>query len=70
MTAFIKLDQFLKAQQIVSSGGQAKMLIQDGQVMVNGVTETRRGRKLTEGDQVEVIGFSSYMVELEPKQDF
>lgn len=52
---YIKLDQFLKQMQIVSTGGQAKLLIQDGEVTVNGAIETRRGRKLIDGDQVEVM---------------
>ncbi len=52
----IKLDQFLKFAGIVQTGGQAKMLIQAGEVRVNGEMETRRGRKLHNGDQVEVVG--------------
>ncbi len=53
---YIKLDQFLKHQHIVGTGGQAKLLIQDGEVIVNGKVETRRGRKLVTGDEVEVMG--------------
>jgi ribosome-associated protein len=53
---FIKLDQFLKLMQLVPSGGQAKLLIQDGYIEVNGVVETRRGRKLVTGDQVTFEG--------------
>ncbi|MBD2259073.1 RNA-binding S4 domain-containing protein [Pseudanabaena sp. FACHB-2040] len=49
---FIKLDQFLKLMQIAPSGGQAKLLIQDGYIQVNGLVETRRGRKLFTGDKV------------------
>nr|WP_162495733.1 RNA-binding S4 domain-containing protein [Caldilinea sp.] len=52
----IKLEQFLKLAQVTSTGGQAKLLIQSGQVRVNGVVETRRGRKLHPGDRVEVGG--------------
>ncbi len=52
----IKLEQFLKLAQIVATGGQAKMLIQSGAVRVNGVVETRRGRKLRPGDSVVVDG--------------
>ncbi|WP_199320272.1 RNA-binding S4 domain-containing protein [Leptolyngbya sp. FACHB-261] len=48
----IRLDQFLKFAGLVLSGGEAKMLIQDGQVQVNGEVELRRGRKLRSGDQV------------------
>ncbi len=50
----IRLDQFLKFNAIVGTGGQAKLLIQDGVVRVNGKTETRRRRKLQVGDVVEV----------------
>ncbi|MCU0523915.1 MAG: RNA-binding S4 domain-containing protein [Elainella sp. Prado103] len=52
----IKLDQFLKWVGMVQTGGEAKMLIQDGQVRVNGAIETRRGRRLSEGDRVDVMG--------------
>ena len=52
----IKLDQFLKLMGIASTGGQAKLMIQDGDVLVNGTIETRRGRKLVSGDQVRVGG--------------
>lgn len=54
--ATIKLDQFLKLAQVVQTGGQAKQLIQGGYVSVNGIVETRRGRKLQVGDTVEVDG--------------
>ena len=50
----IKLDQFLKLEGLVSTGGEAKSLIQNEQVFVNGEIETRRGRKLTAGDVVEL----------------
>lgn len=53
---FIKLDQFLKWQGIVDTSGRAKQLIQSGQVRVNGEVETRRGRKLVDGDQVTIAG--------------
>ena len=59
---FIKLDSFLKAVDAVSSGGEAKMLIQDGRVMVNGEIESRRGRKLRHGDRV-ALGMSEFLVE-------
>ena len=42
----MKLDQFLKWKNLVSSGGEAKIFIKSGSVKVNGVIETRRGRKL------------------------
>lgn len=56
MDETIKLDQFLKLAQVVQTGGEAKILIQSGQVIVNGQVETRRGRKLRPGDVVVVDG--------------
>lgn len=50
----IKLDQFLKWVGVAPTGGQAKLMIQDGEVLVNGEVETRRGRKLVTGDRVTV----------------
>lgn len=55
-TEFIRLEQFLKLCDIASTGGQAKQMILDGQVMVNGEPELRRGRKLYPGDTVTVEG--------------
>ena len=52
-TEFIKLEQLLKYVNIVSSGGIAKEIIQDGEVYVNGEVETRRGKKLRPGDKVK-----------------
>ncbi len=52
----IHLDQFLKAHGLVGTGGQAKLLIQDGQVTVNGQVETRRRRQLRAGDVVQFDG--------------
>ena len=48
----MKLDQFLKWHNFVSSGGEAKIIIKSGNVKVNGVVEKRRGRKLIKGDKV------------------
>ena len=48
----IQLDQFLKHQNLVGSGGEAKVLIQGGYISVNGEVETRRKRKLRNGDIV------------------
>ena len=63
-TEFIKLDQFLKLAQVAQTGGEAKYLIQTGLVRVNGQVETRRGRKLYEGDMVEFEG-EEMVVEVE-----
>ena len=48
----MKLDQFLKWHNFVSSGGEAKIIIKSGLVKVNGEIEIRRGRKLVKGDKV------------------
>lgn len=50
------LDQFLKLQGAVSTGGEAKLLIQSGDVKLNGQIETRRRKKLQIGDVVEFAG--------------
>lgn len=60
---YIQLDQFLKWKNVVASGGEAKHVIRSGLVMVNGETDTRRGRKLRNGDKVEVNG-KTFVVEL------
>lgn len=49
-TEFIRLDAFLKLSGMVDTGGQAKFVIQNGQVQVNGETCTMRGKKLRPGD--------------------
>ncbi len=48
----VKLDSFLKLVGVVMSGGEAKEIIQDGLVTVNGEVEKRRGRKLYRGDLI------------------
>ena len=48
----MKLDQFLKWHNLVSSGGEAKKIINSGFVKVNGQVEKRRGKKLIKGDKV------------------
>ncbi len=53
-TEYIKLDQFLKLAEVVSSGGEARFYIQDNPILVNGEPENRRGRKLRPGDTIRV----------------
>lgn len=53
---FIKLGQALKLAGFVESGVDAKFVVQDGQVKVNGVVETQRGKKLVNGDEVTFEG--------------
>lgn len=54
-TPFIKLDSFLKFAGTAETGGQAKELVQGGQVKVNGEVCTMRGKKLYPGDRVEAL---------------
>ena len=53
---FIKLGQALKAAGLVESGAEAKEVIQEGKVLVNGEVESRRGKKLYAGDLVTFNG--------------
>ena len=53
---YIKLGQALKAAGLVESGVDAKLVIQDGLVLVNDQIETQRGKKLVAGDKVEFDG--------------
>ena len=52
-TDFIRLDAFLEMCDAVQSGGHAKIVIQDGEVRVNGEVCTQRGKKLRKGDSAE-----------------
>ena len=53
-TPFIKLDQFIKFSGLSFNGAEAKNMVQDGIVFVNGEEEMRRGRKLFPGDTVKI----------------
>lgn len=55
-TEYIKLDAFLKFAGAAGTGGEAKLLIQGGEVKVNGEVCTMRGKKLRPGDRVEMDG--------------
>jgi ribosome-associated protein len=55
-TEYIQLQQALKFAGLVGTGAEAKMVIQDGLVTVNGEVETRRGKKLRSGDYFEFNG--------------
>ena len=55
-TEFIKLDAFLKFAALVGTGGEAKVVIADGLVQVNGEVCTMRGKKLRAGDTVTFAG--------------
>ena len=62
-TEFIKLDQLLKFANVVATGGEAKLAIQDGDVVVNGEVCTMRGKKIRPGDRVELGGEIALVVE-------
>ena len=55
-TEFIRLQDLMKLSSMASTGGEAKMLIQEGQVQVNGEVCLQRGRKLRPGDVVTFQG--------------
>ncbi|MBS9374464.1 RNA binding protein [Rhodococcus gordoniae] len=55
----IRLGQFLKLASLIESGAEAKEVIADGLVSVNGEVEERRGRQLKVGDVVEIAGASA-----------
>ncbi|MDE6036118.1 MAG: RNA-binding S4 domain-containing protein [Ruminococcus sp.] len=61
-TEFIKLEALLKFASLVSSGGEAKICIQDGKVAVNGEICTMRGKKIRSGDKVS-FGKNEVIVE-------
>ncbi|WP_092221892.1 RNA-binding S4 domain-containing protein [Desulforhopalus singaporensis] len=61
----IKLGQFLKMADLVQDGFEAKIRIQEGEVTVNGETETRRGRQLEAGDIV-AYGGQEFLICEEP----
>lgn len=60
-TEYIRLDSLLKLTGAVDTGGQAKVLIQEGRVQVNGEICSMRGKKLFPGDTVSLLG-RSYQV--------
>ena len=53
-TEFIKLQDLLKFASLVGTGGEAKVLIQEGAVSVNGEVCTQRGKKIRPGDEVQI----------------
>lgn len=63
-TEFIRLDALLKLGGALDTGGQAKFVIQNGEVEVNGEVSTMRGKKMRDGDYVEYNG-GRYTVKVE-----
>ncbi|HHO55423.1 MAG TPA: RNA-binding S4 domain-containing protein [Trueperaceae bacterium] len=66
MKKTITLTAVLKLTGIAETGGHAKVMIQSGEVKINGVVETRRKHKCVEGDVVEVAG-EEFVLELSPE---
>lgn len=60
-TEYIKLESFLKLANVAETGGMAKNMIQDCEVLVNNEECTQRGKKLRPGDRVTVLGQSYYV---------
>ncbi len=56
-TETIQLDQLLKWANVVSSGAEAKIMIQSGLVSLNGEIETRRSKKVVPGDEIAIEGY-------------
>ncbi|GGE00632.1 S4 domain-containing protein YaaA [Paenibacillus nasutitermitis] len=61
-TEYIALGQFLKLSGCIDTGGAAKFFLQDAEVMINGEADNRRGRKLYNGDRVEIKGHGLFTV--------
>ena len=61
-TEYIKLDQLLKWANLVDSGAQAKMFIQNGEVLVNNQVELKRGKKILKGD---IIKFKNKIIQVD-----
>jgi len=61
-TEFITLGQFLKLADVIQSGGMAKWFLSEHEVYVNGIQDQRRGKKLVEGDKVEIPGIGQFMI--------
>ena len=61
-TEFITLGQFLKIADIIQSGGMAKWFLSEHDVYVNGEPDNRRGRKLRNGDMLDIPGFGEFLI--------
>ena len=61
-TEFITLGQFLKAADIISTGGMAKWFLSENEILINGEQDQRRGRKLRSGDKIEIQGLDTYIL--------
>ena len=61
-TEYIELQNVLKKENVISTGGEAKIYLKENEVFVNDILETRRGRKLYTGDQIRIKD-ETYLIE-------
>lgn len=61
-TDYIKLDQFLKLCGIAQTGGQAKIMISEGMIIVNGTVALERGKKIRKSDIVEIKDMDKFII--------
>ncbi|ASI36837.1 MULTISPECIES: S4 domain-containing protein YaaA [Exiguobacterium] len=62
---YVTLGQFLKLSDIISSGGQAKPFLAEVPILVNGEVDQRRGRKLRDGDVIDVEDYGQFVIKNE-----
>lgn len=63
-TEYIKLNAFLKYADIIATGSDAKIMIEQNKIKVNGEIASQRGKKLREGDIVEIENLDQYKIEV------
>ncbi|WP_050613528.1 S4 domain-containing protein YaaA [Bacillus testis] len=61
-TEYITLGQFLKIADVIDSGGMAKWFLSEHDVFINGELDVRRGRKLRNGDVIEIPQFGKFLI--------
>jgi ribosome-associated protein len=61
-TEFITLGQFLKLAEVIQSGGMAKWFLSEHDIFINGEQDQRRGRKLRNGDKIQIAGFGEFVI--------
>jgi ribosome-associated protein len=61
-TEYITLGQFLKLADVIQSGGMAKFFLQENLVFINGEEDRRRGRKLRNGDGINIPGYGEFVI--------
>ncbi|WP_153126893.1 S4 domain-containing protein YaaA [Peribacillus tepidiphilus] len=61
-TEYITLGQFLKLADVIQTGGMAKWFLSEHEVFINDELDVRRGRKLKDGDRIEIPGFGTFLI--------